>query len=444
MPDASRPNVVVVTTHDSGRHFGCYGVDTVRSPAIDDLAEEGVLFSNYFTASPQCSPSRAAMLTGLYPQNNGVMGLAADPWGWDLADPDAHLSARLADAGYHTALFGYQHETSDVNRLGFETLDNEVRPGPEVGASAADFFADAAGEDRPFYAQVGIFETHEPLDYEGTPPDDEEGVTIPPYIADTEDARELFAQLQGAVRRVDDAVENIREGLADAGVEENTLLVFTSDHGITFSRAKGYLYDRGLEIPLVMHWPEGGVAGGERCEWLLSNVDFAPTVLDCCDLPIPDDLDGVSFRSAFDDPNADPPHDAIYASYTDHHTWNFGPEARCVRTDRYKLIRNFTADRLFDPPVELNADDGRGPRSGGRGGGDRPHVELYDLHEDPEEFENVAADPDYADVRAALDDRLWTWLDSVEDPVLAGAMAEPYHERALDDAPIPTGPERGE
>jgi arylsulfatase A-like enzyme len=444
MPDVSRPNVVVVTTHDSGRHFGCYGVNTVRSPAIDDLAADGYLFSEYFTASPQCSPSRAAMLTGQHPQNNGVLGLATDLWGWDLNDPSDHLSARLAEAGYHTALFGYQHETPDVGRLSFETLDDETRPAPAVGAAAADFFAEAADEDRPFYAQVGIFETHEPLDYEGTPPDRENGVTVPPYIADTEDARELFAQLQGAVRRVDDAVATIRDGLDAAGVEEETLLVFTSDHGITFSRAKGYLYDRGMEIPLVVRWPKGGAVGGERCDWLLSNVDFAPTVLDCCGLPVPAGLDGESFRGAFSDPGGDPPREAIHASYTDHHAWNFGPEARCVRTDRYKLIRNFTADQQFDPPVELNADDGRGPRSGARSGGGRPHVELYDLREDPEEFENVADDPDYATVRADLDERLWEWLDTVDDPVLAGAMAEPYHERALADAPVPTGPERAD
>ncbi|MFB6136535.1 MAG: sulfatase [Halobacteriaceae archaeon] len=445
MPPAptERPNVVVVTTHDSGRHFGPYGVDTVRTPAIDDLAADGYRFANYFTASPQCSPSRAAMLTGLYPQRNGVMGLAADPWGWDLRDGVRHLSEHLAAGGYHTALFGYQHETPDTDRLAFETLDEGTRPGPELAESVAAFFGDAADEDRPFYAQVGVFETHEPLDYGDAPPDDELGVTIPPYVEDTPDAREYFAQLQGSVRRVDETVAALRDGLADAGVEEETLFVFTSDHGITFSRAKGYLYDPGIEVPLLMHWPDGGVAGGETCDWLLSNVDFLPTVLECCDLPVPGDLDGASFARAFDDGgDPDPPREAVYASYTDHHAWNFGPEARCVRTAEHKLIRNFTPDRRFEPPVELSRGDGRGPRSGDKTGGGRPPVELYDLEADPNEFENIADDPAYESVREELDELLWSWLDGVDDPLLSGPMGSPYYERAVADAPVATAPDR--
>ena len=76
------PNIIIITTHDTGRHFGCYGVDTVHTPAIDAIADDGFKFTNYFTTSPVCSPSRGAMLTGRYPQSNGLIGLTHSPWDW--------------------------------------------------------------------------------------------------------------------------------------------------------------------------------------------------------------------------------------------------------------------------------------------------------------------------------------------------------------------------
>lgn len=101
-----RPNILIISTHDTGRHFGCYGVPTARTPAIDGLAAEGVKFNRMFAASPICSPSRGALLSGQYPLTNGLVGLAGGNWNWELADYRVHLSHRLRDLGYHTAMFG--------------------------------------------------------------------------------------------------------------------------------------------------------------------------------------------------------------------------------------------------------------------------------------------------------------------------------------------------
>ena len=133
---SQKPNILIITNHDSGRHFGCYGVETVHTPAIDALAADGLRFENYFATVPLCSPSRGAMLTGRYPQSTGLMGLTHAPWHWSLNKGEQHLSHILRDAGYHTALFGLQHEAADVQTLGFEALHAQHRD--EGGRCTAD------------------------------------------------------------------------------------------------------------------------------------------------------------------------------------------------------------------------------------------------------------------------------------------------------------------
>ena len=113
MPE--RPNIVVITTHDTGRHFGCYGIETVHTPTIDGLAADGYQFTNYFTTSPVCSPSRGAMLTGRYPQSNGLIGLTHSPWHWSFNEGERHLSHVLRDAGYHTGMIGKWHLKEEPN-----------------------------------------------------------------------------------------------------------------------------------------------------------------------------------------------------------------------------------------------------------------------------------------------------------------------------------------
>ena len=263
------PNILVITTHDSGRHFGCYGVDAVHTPAIDALAGDGVLLTRWFAAVPICSASRVTMLTGRYPQSHGLMDLTG--FGWAMNDDERHLSHILRDAGYATHLFGLQHEVKDVERLGFE----EVHAQPVAGRGRADaisiaeqiagFLGERQPDESPFYAQVGFFETHTP--WTDAEPDTSKGVYVPPHIVPDEAARGLMAQLQGVVRQVDDAVRTVVDALADTGLEDDTLLVFTTDHGIEISRSKWTVYDPGIEVAMVMRWPRGRItdsAGSDR------------------------------------------------------------------------------------------------------------------------------------------------------------------------------------
>ena len=422
---STRPNVLLITSHDTGRHLGCYGVETVQTPHLDALAAEGVRFTNYFTAVPVCSPSRGVMLTGRYPQSNGLMGLTHAPWDWSLNQGERHLSHILRDAGYHTALCGLQHEASDTETLGF--IETHAQRGADgrradaltVANATAEFLHERGQSQQPFYAQIGLFETHRPFDFGGVEPDDSLGVHVPPYLEPTAATVADLAHLQGAVRRVDEAVGLILEALNESGLADNTIVVFTVDHGIEFPRAKWFCYEAGIGIAFIVRWPGGEITGGRTCDLLLSNVDFLPTLLALIDVPTPDNVEGRSFAAAFRNAEAAPTRDAIFGLFQ-------SKEIRYVRTDRYKLIRNFQARRLLPVPIDA---------------GNPPHlstkfvkcpvVQLFDLERDPLELNNLADDAAHAEIFAELDGKLWQWLEQMDDPILSGPTPTPYYHEAI-------------
>src|SRR5690606_30971152 len=132
----------------------------------------------------------------------------------------------------------------------------------DVAQSVAGFLAGHAGAEQPFYAQIGFFETHRPHRFGGVEPDDSKGVFVPPYVARDATAVAEFALQQGSVRRADEAVGIIMRALADTGLDGNTIVVFTVDHGVEFPRAKGFAYEAGIEIAFIVRWPENGIRGG--------------------------------------------------------------------------------------------------------------------------------------------------------------------------------------
>ena len=155
--DREHPNVVLITTHDLGQHVGCYGIETVETPNLDQLAADGVRFENACATSPVCSPARGSLLTGRYPQSTGLMGLTHAPWWWEIDDAEILLPELLGEAGYETHLAGLQH-VATPDRMGFQHAHSEDADAEETTAAAADLFA-AAGDD-PFYAQIGFTEVH--------------------------------------------------------------------------------------------------------------------------------------------------------------------------------------------------------------------------------------------------------------------------------------------
>lgn len=432
-----RPNVLLLHCHDLGQHLGCYGVGSVPSPNLDRLANQGVLFENHFCTAPQCSPSRASIFTGRYPHNNGVMGLTHADFAWDLNAGEQHLGQILGAAGYATAGAGVIHETrSGYRRCGLTEYD--------AGAAAADM-ANAviarlkkfAELDRPFYIQAGCIEPHRlpradrnaDQDFLGTRlrPFVERGVDVPAYLRSNEGTRAELAELQGAIRHMDEQMGRVLSAVADLNLERTTLVIFTTDHGIAMPRAKCSLYEPGMRTAFLMRYPtREGWHGGVRHKQMVQNIDLVPTVLDLAGVTAPGNLDGRTLAPLLDGRSYSA-RERIFGELTYH---DYYDPRRSVRTETHKLIVNFSSAPAFMDPSQSWR-----PRSdtvvpANHALAYHPPYELYDLRNDPWEQRDLAGDAGQAAVLNELRVALRDHMRATADPILDGAVTGPLHRRS--------------
>lgn len=436
------PNILLIHCHDLGRYLGCYG-QAIDTPAIDAIAADGVLFENHYATAPQCSPSRGSLMTGRYPHVNGLMGLAHEDW--ELTPDETTMPEYLNACGYSTHLFGLQHVTDHLDRLGFDHIHSGGNLSPAVSpaiheinrardvADTLEVFFDKDTFDQPFFASIGVFETHRRQNdglFEFTDaayePADPTEIDPLAYLPDEPGIREDIAAMHGMIQAIDDAVGTITTALEAAGLAEETLLIFTTEHGIAFPRAKGSCYDPGIEAALLLHYP-GVIDGGQRCDELVSNIDVLPTLLDLLDEPIPERIEGQSFLPLLTDKKYYP-RDQLFAEITWHDRYN---PVRAIRTKQYKYIRSF-----WHLPSIYLTDDVFVSRAGREireqfQSGRRPYEELYDLDSDPYETTNLADDPAYEHVCKQLQGRLVQWMENTNDPLLDGPVPPADYEEFL-------------
>ncbi|GAB7020914.1 sulfatase family protein [Halostagnicola bangensis] len=431
-----RPNVLLIHAHDLGRYLGCYGVD-IETPRIDSLAADGALFERHFATAPQCSPSRGSLITGRVPHVNGLMGLAHGDW--ELHEDERILPQYLTDVGYETHLFGLQHITQNTDRLEYDRVHSEGNLYPGVSpavhqanrarnvSAVVSSFLDASAYEEPFFASIGFFECHRVeaddgrfgFDAEYYKADDPDAVRPLPYLPDRRGVRHDLAEMRGMVYAIDDAVGTILDALAENGLDEETLVLLTTEHGIAFPRAKGTCYDAGIEAALIMCYP-GVIDADERYDELISNVDVLPTILDLTGIEIPEIVDGKSFVSLITDRDETyVERDRIFAEMTWHDMYN---PVRAVRTDRYKYVRSFWhLPTVYLPTDVFASESGREVRETD-GVPPRQYEELYDLHDAPQEDDNVVYEPRYQDIRQELSRELYEWMDATDDPLLDGPV----------------------
>ncbi len=429
------PNIIYMHSHDTGRHVSAYGV-AVDTPNMQRFAEQGVVFRQAFCAGPTCSPSRAALCTGMYPHQNGMMGLRHR--GFSLHDLRQTWYTTWRDAGYHAVLGGLEHvglRARAAEGLGHETdLAPRSSRGQDVMTGVVEFLGQK--HTRPFFLDVGVFETHRtgkagsPVQWhngEESPVGDPRYVRTPPTLPDTPETRLDIADFHASVTRLDACYGRVLDALEKSGLAGDTLVIITTDHGIAFPGMKCSLTDHGMGVLLMMRGPAGmGLDGGKVIDAMVSHLDLYPTLCDLLGLPTPGHCEGKSLRPLLDgsaDPAApDALHDAVFSEVTYHAAYE---PKRAVRTTRHKYIRYFhdgaqTVAANIDDSVSKSLMVGTGLLT-------QPmqREQLYDLLLDPAESHNLATDPAHADTLADLRTRLDDWMTRTHDPLLAGPVPLP-------------------
>jgi arylsulfatase A-like enzyme len=412
----AKPNVIYLHSHDSGRYLQPFG-HAVPTPNLQRLASEGVLFRRAFSAAPTCSPSRSALLTGQCPHRNGMLGLAHR--GFSLNDYNKHILHTLRLAGYRSVLAGLQHIAADPKTIGFdEILQPKSTAAANVAPGAVEFLS--RPNNAPFFLDVGFFETHR--EYPKPTAADDPRYTLPPApIPDTPETRLDTAAFHSSARNLDRAVGQILDALDRNGLTGNTLVISTTDHGVAFPLMKCNLEDNGWGVSLIMRGP-GGFSGGKVIDALISHLDIYPTLCDLGGVAHPAWLEGKSMLPIIRG-EANEINDEVFAEVTYHAAYE---PKRAVRTGRWKYIRRFGDKHT---PVLPNCDDGLSKSVWLEYGWKNmrlPDESLYDLIFDPNEHNNLAADPASKTVLTEMRGRLDRWMHRTSDPLLNGPVPAPH------------------
>jgi arylsulfatase A-like enzyme len=396
---ADRPNILWLSTEDMSPHLGCYGDEDARTPNLDALASQGVLYKNAFVPAPVCAVCRSAIITGVYAPSLGTHHMRSRV---KLSEEIRCFTEYLRNAGYYCT----NNAKEDYNFRTPKTAWDE--------SSGRAHWRDRPRQDQPFFAVFNFTGTHESA-VRGDEPKYSQTIaslseqqrahpgtlTLPPYYPDTPKVRAHWGRYYNTISALDQWIGERLAELDEAGLAEDTIVVFWSDHGAGLPRAKRWLYDSGLRVPLIVRVPEKfrklrpGLAGSQS-DRLVSLIDLGPSVLSLCELPIPEYMQGQPFLGA-DLPSE---REFVFAS-RDRMDESYDC-SRAIRTKRYKYIRNFMPWRPWaqfgvypennDLMRELRRMQCEGKLSPDQAlfmGPKRPAEELYDLVEDPHELHNL-------------------------------------------------------
>ncbi len=476
---AAERNIVFIITDDESPTLGCYGDLVAKTPAIDRIAADGVLFRNAFATTASCSASRSVVLSGLHNHRNGQYGHQHHFHKFLTFDDVGRLSLPnvLGKLGYRTGQIGKYHVGPEPV-YHFETyLRGDGRNAVQMAENAKAFIT--ADDARPFFLYFATADPHRgggidqtsqrelKPDLFGNLPNggshpgvtetfyDPDEVPVPPFLPDTPETREELAHYYQSCSRVDAGVARLVEILREAGLYEKTLLVFTSDHGMAFSGGKTTVYEGGLRVPMVVRDPYQ-TRRGFASDALLSHIDITPTLIDYAGgldpetngptrygvdttpprrgpMPVDnrdggkpfDAYHGKSWLPALADPEAE--HwDTIFASHTFHEIQMYYP-MRVVRDDSYKLIWNiahglpypFASDLWAASSWQAQFRQGLDANYGRKTVGQyihRPRFELYDIRNDPDETTNLAESPEHAEILRQYQDKLKQVQREMDDP----------------------------
>jgi len=426
-----QPNFLFIVSEDNGTEMGCYGTP-IQTPNFDKLADQGVLFERAYVPQAGCSPSRAAFLTGLYPHQNGQIGLAT--WKYHMFNPSTpNIPTTLKLAGYTTGIIGKLH----INPASAFYFDFKAIPSANFQRKEMSQYAEEAEEfmhnaDKPFYLQVNHPDAHAPFirEVDGLPnsPLDAEDVDALPYMgANHPRLKEMTANYYNCMMRLDTYVGDLIAALKRTGKYENTLIVYIGDHGADILRGKRTSYEGGVRIPIIVSWP-GKKLKPIRSKELVSTIDLFPTFLEAAGLQVPEYLPGKSLLPLLHQEEVNW-REFLFTEFHVHSNHNPFIQ-RTVCNERYKLIHNlthgrenpgyaFTFNRLIKyGDTEILKDADRQFKEAYELMKNPPEYELYDLEEDPYEFKNLSDNESYVDILEQLKSALLSWQKETSDPLI--------------------------
>lgn len=428
-----RPNIVWIISEDQSDDYGPYGEKLAKTPNIDRMAEEGALFTRAFVTAPVCSPSRSALVTGMYQTTIGAHNHRSGRGVRKIRLPDdvEPVPAIFRRAGYYVTNGGYRPNGT----LARGKTDYNFEYAAEL-YDGADWAG--RGDGQPFFAQIqlrgGKFRNQRTLDpIKGVQTNgiDPGKVKLPPYYPDDPQIRKDWAQYLESVEHVDWEVGQILDRLNREGVADSTVVFFVTDHGVSHARGKQFLSEEGAKVPLIVRAP-GRIEPGTVREDLAAHIDITASSLAFAGIEVPGWMEG---RPLFG-PQAEPREFVVSARDRCDETVD---RIRSVRTARFRYIRNFVPERphlqpnrykdgkaIIQAMHRLRADGKLAPKVDKLFYAQRPEEELYDLREDPWEMRNLAGDSAHQEKLAEMRSILERWIETTGDNGQAFETAEEY------------------
>lgn len=450
-----RPNILLMLADDLNYNsVGCFGcpVEDI-TPNLDRLAAEGMRFDNAHVTIAVCQPSRQCLLTGLYPHRNGAPGFMP------IADDIPTLTELLHKEGYYNGIIGKLAHAAPMEKYcwdyAYKMMDAEHCFGRSpylYRKSSEAFFEQVKSEGKPFFLMANTHDPHRP--FAGS--EDEktrfwgfntyaeryytpEEAWVPGFLPDLPDVRRELAQYYSSVRRGDQSMGAVLDALEQAGLAENTLVVFMSDNGMAFPFAKANCYLNSTKTPFIVRWP-GHIAPGSRNSVnYIGGVDFTPTVLEATGLTGRLETDGLSYLPLLLGQAQPERTDIVYTQFNLTSAFNSYP-MRCVQSRDFGYIYNSWSDG--ETAYKNESQSGLSFNAMSAAGETDPAIasrveffvhrcreEFYDFRNDPDALHNLIDDPAYQEQIKWFRDRLHENMTATQDPVLEEFRTAAYDER---------------